>query len=394
MIVARVIQGGGGAIFPLAFSIMRDEFPRERVAGAIGVLSALIGVGAGIAIVLAGPIVDNLSIHWLFWIPAIMTADRARRDDLLGAGVAHHGAGPHQPARGADALGLARLSAARRQRGRRLGLVVAARDRPLRRRRGAVRRLARDRAARRAAAGRRAHDAHPGGLVDEHLGDAVRLRHVLGDDRRAGLPAEPRERRLRLRRVDHGVGPRPAAALGRDAGRGHPHGRVLDALRLQGAARRRLDLQRARHALPDRRARQRVELLRRHGARRIRHRLRVLGDVEPRRRGGAAEPDGCRDRHERERAHDRRRDRQPDRRLDHRRGRSSAARCPQERGYDIAFIVLGVALGLGRRRGGLRALACQPRAVQTEGHEFDTLAVDAGAIAAAEAGLAIGERLQ
>jgi EmrB/QacA subfamily drug resistance transporter len=74
MLIARVIQGAGGAIFPLAFSIVRDEFPRERVAGAIGVLSALIGVGAGVAIVIAGPIVENLSIHWLFWIPAAMTA--------------------------------------------------------------------------------------------------------------------------------------------------------------------------------------------------------------------------------------------------------------------------------------------------------------------------------
>ena len=80
MLVARVIQGGGGAIFPLAFSIVRDEFPRERVAGAIGMLSALIGVGAGVAIVISGPIVEKLSIHWLFWIPAVMTVDRARRD--------------------------------------------------------------------------------------------------------------------------------------------------------------------------------------------------------------------------------------------------------------------------------------------------------------------------
>ena len=27
MIVARVIQGAGGAIFPLSFAIIRDEFP-------------------------------------------------------------------------------------------------------------------------------------------------------------------------------------------------------------------------------------------------------------------------------------------------------------------------------------------------------------------------------
>ena len=74
MIIARVIQGGGGAIFPLAFSIIRDELPRERVAGAIGLISAIIGIGAGVAIVISGPIVENLSFHWLFWIPGIMSA--------------------------------------------------------------------------------------------------------------------------------------------------------------------------------------------------------------------------------------------------------------------------------------------------------------------------------
>ena len=32
LIAARVVQGIGGAVFPLAFSIIRDEFPRQRVA--------------------------------------------------------------------------------------------------------------------------------------------------------------------------------------------------------------------------------------------------------------------------------------------------------------------------------------------------------------------------
>jgi MFS family permease len=74
MIFARVLQGGGGAIFPLAFSIIRDEFPRQRVPGAIGLLSAIIGIGAGAAITLAGPVADQLGIHWLFWIPGAMAA--------------------------------------------------------------------------------------------------------------------------------------------------------------------------------------------------------------------------------------------------------------------------------------------------------------------------------
>jgi EmrB/QacA subfamily drug resistance transporter len=71
MLVGRVVQGAAGGIFPLAIGIIRDEFPRERVAGAIGMVSALAGVGGGLGIVLAGPIVDHLSYHWLFWLPLL-----------------------------------------------------------------------------------------------------------------------------------------------------------------------------------------------------------------------------------------------------------------------------------------------------------------------------------
>ena len=71
LIVARAIQGAGGGIFPLAFGIIRDEFPRGRVAARIGLMSALLGVGGGLGVVLAGPIVDNLSFHYLFWLPLV-----------------------------------------------------------------------------------------------------------------------------------------------------------------------------------------------------------------------------------------------------------------------------------------------------------------------------------
>jgi EmrB/QacA subfamily drug resistance transporter len=71
IIVARVIQGTGGGIFPLAFGIVRDEFPRERVASGIGLMSSILGVGAGIGIVLSGVIVEHLSYHWLFWLPLV-----------------------------------------------------------------------------------------------------------------------------------------------------------------------------------------------------------------------------------------------------------------------------------------------------------------------------------
>ncbi len=73
LIVARVIQGIGGGVLPLTFGIIRDEFPREKVAGAIGTAAALLAVGGGFGLVLAGPVVDALSYHWLFWLPMILT---------------------------------------------------------------------------------------------------------------------------------------------------------------------------------------------------------------------------------------------------------------------------------------------------------------------------------
>jgi EmrB/QacA subfamily drug resistance transporter len=71
MLVGRVIQGAGAGIFPLAFSIIRDELPKERVPGAIGLVSSLLGVGGGAGVVLAGIVTDNLSYHWLFWFPLV-----------------------------------------------------------------------------------------------------------------------------------------------------------------------------------------------------------------------------------------------------------------------------------------------------------------------------------
>ncbi|MGF7239301.1 MAG: MFS transporter [Frankia sp.] len=90
MIVARVIQGVGGAVLPLSFGIVRDEFPRDKVAGAVGTLAALLAVGAGLGLVLAGPIVELLNPHWLFWIPMII---------CIGAAIAAHFFVPESPVR-------------------------------------------------------------------------------------------------------------------------------------------------------------------------------------------------------------------------------------------------------------------------------------------------------
>src|SRR6195952_1693987 len=83
MIIARAIQGVGGGVIPLAFGIIRDEFPREKVAGAVGVIAALIAVGGGLGLVLAGPIVNSLDYHWLFWIPGGVVAAAAVATPLV-----------------------------------------------------------------------------------------------------------------------------------------------------------------------------------------------------------------------------------------------------------------------------------------------------------------------
>ncbi|MEV4274454.1 MFS transporter [Actinoplanes xinjiangensis] len=74
LIGARVLQGLGAAVFPVSFGIIRDEFPPDRVASAIGTMAAVIATGSGVGIVLAGPIVGLLDWRWLFWIPmAVVT---------------------------------------------------------------------------------------------------------------------------------------------------------------------------------------------------------------------------------------------------------------------------------------------------------------------------------
>jgi EmrB/QacA subfamily drug resistance transporter len=71
LVIGRVIQGAGGAVIPLSIGIIRDELPSKRIAPGIGLMSSILGVGGGLGIVLAGPIIDSLDVHWLFWMPLL-----------------------------------------------------------------------------------------------------------------------------------------------------------------------------------------------------------------------------------------------------------------------------------------------------------------------------------
>jgi EmrB/QacA subfamily drug resistance transporter len=88
LIAGRAIQGAGGAVFPLAFGIIRDEFPPAKVGAGIGLISATFGVGGGGGLVLAGVIVDHLSYRWIFWFALVL---------ILAAIVATHFFVPESP---------------------------------------------------------------------------------------------------------------------------------------------------------------------------------------------------------------------------------------------------------------------------------------------------------
>lgn len=70
VVAARSLQGLAAAMIPIAISIMRDELPKERVSGAVALMSATFGIGAAAGLPLSGIIYEQLGWHAIFWISA------------------------------------------------------------------------------------------------------------------------------------------------------------------------------------------------------------------------------------------------------------------------------------------------------------------------------------
>lgn len=101
LIVGRVLMGSAVGLFPLAFSIVRDELPREHVARAVALLGGITGTAAATGQATGGFIADSLGYRWVFWIALISgvasiaglffvpeSSVRARgRVDFVGAGL-------------------------------------------------------------------------------------------------------------------------------------------------------------------------------------------------------------------------------------------------------------------------------------------------------------------
>jgi MFS family permease len=66
MVAARTVQGVGLTIMPLGMSLMREEFPREMVPRAQGILSAMFGIGFAISLPLGSLVSQDYGWRWTY----------------------------------------------------------------------------------------------------------------------------------------------------------------------------------------------------------------------------------------------------------------------------------------------------------------------------------------
>jgi MFS family permease len=65
-IIARAIQGIGISMFPIAFSIIRDCFPREKISIGQGVITSMFATGSAVGFSIGGLVVHNFGWHITF----------------------------------------------------------------------------------------------------------------------------------------------------------------------------------------------------------------------------------------------------------------------------------------------------------------------------------------
>jgi MFS family permease len=67
LVISRVIQGIGIAMFPIAFGIVRDQFPPDKLAIGIGTFSAMFAAGSVVGLALGGTIIQNFGWRATFF---------------------------------------------------------------------------------------------------------------------------------------------------------------------------------------------------------------------------------------------------------------------------------------------------------------------------------------
>ena len=72
LVIGRGLQGFGAPVIPLGISVLRSALPAERVASAMGLMSASLGVGGAMGLPLSAVIAEHFNWHALFWCSAFL----------------------------------------------------------------------------------------------------------------------------------------------------------------------------------------------------------------------------------------------------------------------------------------------------------------------------------
>jgi EmrB/QacA subfamily drug resistance transporter len=106
LVAARVVQGAAAAVLmPLTLTLLTMAVPAERRTTALGLWSAIAGIGVAAGPIAGGLLTSALSWHWIFWVnvpvgiaaawvtPRILEESRGKRVPLDFAGLALASAG-------------------------------------------------------------------------------------------------------------------------------------------------------------------------------------------------------------------------------------------------------------------------------------------------------------
>jgi len=66
LLAARVIQGIGISMFPIAFGIIRDQLPKEKLAIGVGIFSSMFAAGSVVGLAVGGTIIQDFGWHATF----------------------------------------------------------------------------------------------------------------------------------------------------------------------------------------------------------------------------------------------------------------------------------------------------------------------------------------
>src|SRR6266581_1742629 len=66
LLIARVIQGIGISMFPIAFGIIRDQLPKDKLAIGVGIFSSMFAAGSVVGLAVGGSIINNFGWHATF----------------------------------------------------------------------------------------------------------------------------------------------------------------------------------------------------------------------------------------------------------------------------------------------------------------------------------------